>query len=106
VIQPDWRSDLRSSRFLVAAAMPIVPKATHVGREALETVASSLGIARILARQATAQSVIDPVLPALARLRKRHYTFARRRPDRLTTVRIRHATPQFKALICLRFICL
>jgi len=53
VIQPDWRTDLRSSRFLVTAAISIIPTAPPVGREALETVATSRAIAQIPAVQMT-----------------------------------------------------
>jgi hypothetical protein len=55
--------------------------------------------------QANDQPASKPALPVLARLPKRHYTFARCRPDRFTTVRIRRAKCYLKALIRLT-ICL
>ena len=56
---------------------------------------------RFASRERTQCAIKNRESRRLARPRKRHYTFARRRLDHVTTVRVRHgAIAKLKALIC------
>src|ERR1700732_5338164 len=88
VIHPGRCSDLRASRFFVAA-IPLLPALHPLIQGTLETVETSQEIRAVWGWHDLPSAAKTGGSRRLARLPKRHYTFARRHRDQFARVRVR-----------------